>query len=101
LGKLWVGKPSLAGLYLDHVAEDYPDFDPTGSDLLYVLVADHIETRIRDGRLRPGARLRAERDLADDYGVSYDTIRRAAVELRERKLIKTIHGKGTYVLPPE
>lgn len=80
--------------------EDIPTFDRDGPDLVYVLVADHIERRIRTGDLRPGARLRSERDLAEEYGVAYLTIRRAAAELRERRLIKTIHGKGTYVLNP-
>jgi len=68
-----------------------------GPELIYVQVADHIEDRIRRGELRPGARLPAERDLADQYGVAYLTIRRAAAELRERGLIRTIHGRGTYV----
>jgi DNA-binding GntR family transcriptional regulator len=82
-------------------AEDIPAFDPDGPDLLYVLVADHLENRMRAGSLQPGARLHSERDMAEEYGVSYDTIRRATAELRERKLIKTIHGKGTYVVRPE
>jgi len=30
-------------------------------------------------------------------GVAYDTVRRAAVLLRERGLIITVHGRGTYV----
>jgi len=29
--------------------------------------------------------------------VAYDTVRRAAVLLRERGLIVTVHGRGTYV----
>ena len=29
--------------------------------------------------------------------MAYDTIRRAAVLLRERSLIITVHGRGTYV----
>ncbi len=32
-----------------------------------------------------------------ETGVAYDTIRRAAVLLRERGLIITVHGRGTYV----
>ena len=38
-----------------------------------------------------------ERELAHDTGVAYDTVRRAAVLLRERGLIVTVHGRGTYV----
>jgi DNA-binding GntR family transcriptional regulator len=35
--------------------------------------------------------------MAAEYGVSYDTIRRASALLRERGLIETVHGRGTFV----
>lgn len=74
-----------------------PEFDPQGPQLVYVAVADHIAARIAAGELRPGARLPPERALAEEYGVAYMTIRRAAQELRDRKLIITVQGKGTFV----
>jgi GntR family transcriptional regulator len=49
--------------------------------------------------LAPGARLRAERELAEHYEVAYGTVRRAMEVLRERRLIETIHGRGTFVTP--
>jgi GntR family transcriptional regulator len=67
------------------------------ADLAYVRVADDIGSRITSGELAPGARLRAERDLAVYYEVSYGTVRRAMALLRERGLITTIHGRGTFV----
>jgi len=66
--------------------------------LAYVRVADDIAAKISSGELAPGARLRSERDLADEYQVSVDTIRRAAELLRERGLIETVQGSGTYVM---
>lgn len=66
-------------------------------DLVYVRVADDIAARIASGELASGTRLRAERDLATHYGVAYGTIRRAMQLLRERELIVTIHGRGTFV----
>lgn len=66
-------------------------------DLAYVQVADDIAGRIASGELAPGARLRSERDLAEFYGRSYGTIRRAMEQLRERGLIVTIHGRGTFI----
>lgn len=66
---------------------------------MYVQVADHIAARIAAGDLAPGARLPAERDLAAEYGVAYDTIRRATALLRDRGLILTIVGRGTFVSP--
>ena len=60
-------------------------------------VADDIASRIATGELAPKARLRSERDLARYYDVSYGTIRRAMEVLRDRGLITTIHGRGTFV----
>jgi DNA-binding GntR family transcriptional regulator len=78
---------------------DHPAIDSTAPKLVYVQVADHITARIQAGELAPGARLPAERDLATEYGVAYDTIRRATALLRDRGLIITIVGRGTYVSP--
>jgi DNA-binding GntR family transcriptional regulator len=78
---------------------DHPAIDPAAPKLVYVQVADHITARIEAGELAPSARLPAERDLATEYGVAYDTIRRATALLRDRGLIITIVGRGTYVTP--
>jgi GntR family transcriptional regulator len=84
--------------YRDRVT-DPPRIDRDAPKLVYVQVAEHITARIEAGDLAPGARLPAERDLATEYGVSYDTIRRATALLRDRGLIITIVGRGTYVSP--
>ncbi len=80
---------------------DHPAIDPKAPKLVYVQVADHITARIEAGDLAPGARLPAERDMATEYGVSYDTIRRATALLRDQGLIITIVGRGTYVTPED
>jgi len=74
-----------------------PDFSVDSPTPIYVRVADWIESRIKSGELESGSRLPPERELAQDTGVAYDTVRRAAVLLRERGLIITVHGRGTYV----
>ena len=79
--------------------QDHPPIDPAAPKLVYLQVADHITARIEAGELAPGARLPAERDLATEYGVAYDTIRRATAVLRDRELIITIVGRGTFVKP--
>jgi DNA-binding GntR family transcriptional regulator len=76
------------------------DLEATGgrdADLAYMRVADDIAARIASGELAKGARLRSERDLAEHYGVAYGTVRHAMEVLRERGLITTIHGRGTFV----
>lgn len=83
-------------LTLDHV-DDRPKIDTSGPELVYVQVANALAARITSGELAPGSRLPAERDIAADYGVAYDTVRRATALLRERGLIVTVHGRGTFV----
>jgi DNA-binding GntR family transcriptional regulator len=83
-------------LYLDRVSEP-PKIDTDGPVPVYVQVADHIAARIESGELERGRRLRPERELAAWYGVAYDTIRRTTALLRERGLIVTVHGRGTFV----
>jgi DNA-binding GntR family transcriptional regulator len=76
-----------------------PRFDPEagGPAYVYARVADHLAARIEAGELTEGARLPAERDLAEEYGVAVGTARRAVEELRERGLVITLPAKGTFV----
>jgi GntR family transcriptional regulator len=72
-------------------------FDPDSPVPLYVQAADHVAAQITAGELLPGARLPAERDLAEQWGVAYQTVRRTMRELRERGLVSSVVGKGTFV----
>ncbi|MFI7440873.1 GntR family transcriptional regulator [Nonomuraea indica] len=47
--------------------------------------------------VQSGQRLPSELDLTEQYGIARMTIRRAMKELRERGLVRSVHGKGTYV----
>lgn len=71
--------------------------DPDSPVYLYLQVADHVAARIETGELPSGARLPAERDMADEYQVSLQTARRAVEELRDRGLVQTVPVKGTFV----
>jgi DNA-binding transcriptional regulator YhcF (GntR family) len=81
---------------------DVPQWDPDagGPAYVYMRVADHIAARIAAGDLPAEARLPAERDLAAEYAVAIGTARRAVLELRDRGLVVTLPGKGTYVISP-
>jgi len=72
-------------------------FDPASQVPLYVQIANHVEAQIATGELAPGGRLPAERDLAEQWGVAYQTVRRAMRELRGRGLVASVVGKGTFV----
>ena len=77
-----------------------PPFEPDELQLMYEQVADHMALRIAAGEWQPGSRLPPERELASEYGCAYNTLRRAMSVLRERGLIITMHGRGTYVARP-
>ena len=74
-----------------------PVIDPLGPDFAYIQVANHIASRIEVGEITH--KLPAERALAVEYGVAYQTVRHAMAELRERGLIITRQGRGTFVAP--
>lgn len=71
--------------------------DLTSHVYVYLQVVHHIAEQIRTGRLPEGARLPAERDLADQYGVAVNTVRRAIRDLRDQGLVITVPIKGTFV----
>ncbi|MDX3230664.1 winged helix-turn-helix domain-containing protein [Streptomyces sp. ME19-01-6] len=77
-----------------------PVVDTSAAAYVYMQVADHVAWQIRVGRLKPGARLAGERDLAQEYGVSVASIRRAVQELRDRGMVLTLPAKGTFVAEP-
>lgn len=52
---------------------------------------------IRDGQFRVGARLPAERELAERLGVSRPSLREALRALEVSGIVESRHGGGTYV----
>jgi GntR family transcriptional regulator len=62
-----------------------------------VQVANNIAVRIETGEITH--KLPSERSLAEEYGVAYQTVRHAMKVLRERGLIITRQGRGTFVAP--
>lgn len=59
-----------------------------------------LKSAIDGGELRPGDRLPPERELAQRYGCSLITIRRALDELSREGRLQRHQGRGTFVLPP-
>jgi len=62
-------------------------------------VARDIERDIGAGRLAPDTRLPSEVELSGQYGVARMTVRRAVAQLREKGLVVTVHGRGSFVAP--
>jgi GntR family transcriptional repressor for pyruvate dehydrogenase complex len=60
-------------------------------------VMRQIETALLDGSYPAHARLPAERVLAEQYGVSRNTVREAIQRLSARGLLRSRQGAGVYV----
>ena len=65
---------------------------------LYFQVAQQIEKAISDGEVAPGDRLDNEISLADSFGLSRPTMRRAIQELVDKGLLVRKRGVGTQVV---
>ena len=69
---------------------------------LYERASDVLLGYISENDYRPGDKLPGEHSLADEIGVSRNTLREAMSELRNMGLVERRQGSGTYVvgLPP-
>jgi GntR family transcriptional regulator, transcriptional repressor for pyruvate dehydrogenase complex len=64
------------------------------------IVARKLELAIRGGQYPPGSRLPAQRQLANDLGVSRPVLRESLQLLELRGLVNIHYGSGTYVAEP-
>ena len=69
------------------------------SPRLYQQIADRIAQSIKKGKFRVGARLPAERDLAEQFKVSRPTLREALIALEIAGFVEVRTGSGAYVCP--
>lgn len=60
-------------------------------------IAEQLRRSIENGHYAPGARIPTEYELADEYSVSRETIRRALALLKADGLLVTARSQGTYV----
>jgi len=77
------------------------DLDHESGRTLSQQIADRIQKKIHSGDLPPDRAVPSESQIAQIWGVSRDTARRATRILVERGLVYTVVGKGSYVRPPE
>jgi GntR family transcriptional regulator len=75
---------------------EVPEWD--AAEFVYVQLADKLAARIAAGEFPLGSRLPSEAALAEHYGVAKMTVRRAMEILRERGMVRTLHGRGSVVV---
>ena len=64
---------------------------------VYIQLADLLAEQINAGEIQPDYPIPSETWLQQRYGVARNTARRAVDLLRERGLVCTIGGRGTFV----
>lgn len=72
---------------------------PIKKKKLYEDIVIQIERLIKKGGLRPGDQLPSERELANSFKVSRNSVREAIRTLEEKGLLKSKCGDGTYLMP--
>lgn len=78
--------------------------DREGATPIYVQVADLIAARIAAGTYAPDRPIPSEIHLQQEFGIARDTVRAAVGLLRDRGLVVTVRGRGTFVAaqrPPD
>ena len=66
----------------------------------YLQISDYWEAEITSGRLQPGDLLPTKEQLKERHDASLSTIDSALGVLRDKGLIESKQGSGTYVIEP-
>jgi GntR family transcriptional regulator, transcriptional repressor for pyruvate dehydrogenase complex len=64
---------------------------------LYQQIVQQIEEYVQQGSLKAGDQLPAERELAQQFGVSRTAVREAIKTLHEKGLVEALPGRGTFI----
>ena len=67
---------------------------------IYLQLADLLRERISSGEYVFGDSLPSEHAMAEKYGISHLTVRKALSVLAQEDLVSRIQGKGTFVKAP-
>ncbi|MEU0690646.1 GntR family transcriptional regulator [Streptomyces uncialis] len=74
-----------------------PDIRRDVPTAIHAQISEHIRLRIAGGDWPAHYRLKSEPELAQQFGVSRGTVRRALVTLIEEGLLRQVRGRGTFV----
>lgn len=65
--------------------------------LIYQVVYEAIEKKIREGEWKPGDKIPTVQQLSEDLGVGASSVREAVRILSQQKILKVEQGRGTFV----
>ena len=88
---------TIAGFQKPARAGENPVYKVVRTSRLYEQIVQQIEESVLNGKLKPGDQLPAERELAQQLGVSRTAVREAVKALREKGLVEAYSGRGTFV----
>jgi GntR family transcriptional regulator len=73
--------------------------DPLAGRPVYQQLADLLRDGIASGKYPPRTPLPSAKTLSQEHGIAVGTVMRAFDLLREEGLIRTVPGRGVWVVP--
>lgn len=75
--------------------------DPLAGRPAYQQLADLLRDKITSGEYPPRTPLPSAKTLSQQYGIAVGTVMRAFDVLRAEGLVRTVAGRGVWVLPQQ
>jgi GntR family transcriptional regulator len=75
--------------------------DYEGDVPIYMQLATILREQIDSGQIPPRHAIPSKRTMMQEYGVAAGTVERALDELRADGYLKTVLGRGLYVVPAD
>jgi DNA-binding GntR family transcriptional regulator len=73
--------------------------DPEGDVPIYVQLADLLRERIDRGEIAERRPIPSKKTLIQEFGIAQGTVERALAVLKAEGYLKTVIGRGMYVVP--
>ncbi|MCC8115776.1 MAG: GntR family transcriptional regulator [Planctomycetes bacterium] len=70
---------------------------PISKDLLYIKIVDAIHAHIRRNGLKPGDKLPSEREMAESFQTSRNSVREALRVMENQGMLEVKTGRGTFL----
>ena len=75
--------------------------DPMSGEPVYQQLARLLRDQITSGQIKPRTPLPSAKTLAQEHGIAVGTVMRAFDVLRAEGLVRTIPGRGVWVIEQE